>query len=130
MSGNGLPMPAEVKALFARSCKDCHSNQTVWPWYSYVAPVSWMVEQDVSRGRDRMNLSLWPQYSFRQKSDLLADIASAVKNHEMPLPRYVLIHHDAKLSEAEADIFYRWARTERRKMKNQAEAGIFNRPNE
>jgi hypothetical protein len=112
-----LAMPLEVKALLGRSCRDCHSNQTVWPWYSYVAPTSWLVERDVRRGRDHMNLSHWPQYNFKQREKLLADIASVVKNHEMPLPQYTLIHRGAKLSDAERDILYHWARQERRKVK-------------
>jgi hypothetical protein len=117
MNVDDLAMPLEVKTLLQRSCKDCHSNQTIWPWYSYVAPGSWLVETDVRRGRDHMNLSNWPQYSFKQKEKLLADIASVVKNHEMPLPQYTLIHPGAKLSDADADILYQWARLERRKLK-------------
>jgi hypothetical protein len=52
-----LHLSPEVAAILKRSCADCHSNQTIWPWYSYVAPVSWLVERDVRRGRDHMNLS-------------------------------------------------------------------------
>lgn len=114
---NRLTMPLEVKTLFERSCKDCHSNQTVWPWYSYVAPTSWMIERDVRRGRDHMNVSDWPQYSLKRQEKLLADIASVVKNREMPLPQYLLIHSKAKLSDAELDVLYRWARVERRNVK-------------
>jgi hypothetical protein len=110
-------MPLEVRALARRSCYDCHSNETKWPWYSHVAPVSWLIERDVRAGRDHLNLSRWQDYSLQQKEKLLADIASVVKNHEMPLPQYTLLHRDAKLSDAETDIMYRWARTERRKLK-------------
>jgi hypothetical protein len=110
------PSP-EVAAILKRSCVDCHSNQTVWPWYSYVAPVSWLVERDVRHGRDYMNLSTWDEYSFNQREKLLADIASAVKNREMPLPQYTLVHRDAGLSEADADTVYNWARAERRRVK-------------
>lgn len=120
--GHKLPIadlkpPPEVAAVFKRSCTDCHSNHTVWPWYSYVAPMSWLVERDVRRGRDHMNLSEWDQYTFKQREELLADIASAVKNREMPVPQYTLVHHDAKLSDADRDIVYGWARAERRKLK-------------
>jgi hypothetical protein len=52
-----------------RSCMDCHSNKTAWPWYSYVAPVSWLVESDVRRGKDRMNLSDWERYDFSHKQN-------------------------------------------------------------
>jgi hypothetical protein len=116
-SVDGLRLPPEVAQLVKRSCMDCHSNQTVWPWYSYVAPMSWFVERDVRRGRDRMNLSEWEQYAFKQKQKLLADIASAVKNGEMPLAQYTLVHREARLSDADRDIVYNWARAERRKMR-------------
>jgi hypothetical protein len=126
MVGN-LAMPAEVRALVKRSCADCHSNETVWPWYSYVAPVSWLVERDVRHGRDHMNLSRWPEYSLNQQEKLLADIASALKNREMPLANYALMHRDARLSDAEIDIAYRWARLERRRLKA-ASAGSVAKP--
>jgi hypothetical protein len=112
-----LRMPADVRALVKRSCADCHSNQTVWPWYSYVAPMSWLVERDVRQGRDHMNFSRWPEYSLQQQQKVLADVASALKNREMPLPQYALMHREAKLSDAEIDIIYRWARLERRRVK-------------
>ena len=96
---------------------DCHSSKTVWPWYSYVAPVSWFVEKDVRNGRDHMNLSEWDQYTFKQRERLLAEIASEVKNREMPLPQYGLVHRNATLSEADTDLLYAWARVERRKVK-------------
>jgi hypothetical protein len=121
---SNLAMPAEVRALVKRSCADCHSNETVWPWYSYVAPMSWLVEKDVRHGRDHMNFSRWPEYSFQQQEKLLADIATALKNREMPLPQYAVIHRDARLSDAEIDIVYQWARLERRRMKAAARDGV------
>lgn len=79
--------------------------------------MSWLVEKDVSKGRERLNFSEWDQYTFKRRQELLADIATAVKNREMPLPQYTLIHHDAKLSEVDTDLLYGWARVERRRMK-------------
>jgi hypothetical protein len=114
---DSLTLTPEITALLKRSCMDCHSNETVWPWYSYVAPMSWLVERDVHRGRDHMNLSEWQQYSWKQQEKLLADIASAVKNAEMPLPQYTLVHRRARLSDAERDMVYQWARVERRKLR-------------
>jgi hypothetical protein len=113
---NDLTVSPEVKAILERSCVDCHSNHAAWPWYSYVAPVSWLVERDVRRGRDRLNLSHWSQYAFEQRRKLLADIASAVENREMPLPQYTVMHRAAKLSDADRDAVYRWAGVERRRM--------------
>jgi cytochrome c len=79
--------------------------------------MSWLVERDVRQGRDHMNFSRWPEYSLQQQQKVLADVASALKNREMPLPQYALMHREAKLSDAEIDIIYRWARLERRRVK-------------
>ncbi len=118
MSARDLHVASEAAPLLERACMDCHSNQTVWPWYSYVAPMSWLVEKDVQRGRERVNFSEWDQYTFEQRSRFLAEIASAVKNREMPLPQYTMIHRGAKLSNADTDVLYAWARVERRKLKS------------
>ena len=115
-SSASLNPPPEVAAVLRRSCMDCHSNRTIWPWYSHVAPVSWLVERDVRRGRDHLNFSEWNTYNFQEQSRLLADVASAVKNREMPLAQYAWIHH-ASLSDAETDLVYQWARAERRKLR-------------
>jgi hypothetical protein len=117
-----LKLPAEITTIFKRSCMDCHSSQTTWPWYSYVAPVSWLVERDVRRGRDYMNLSEWQQYTLQQRQKLLADVASTVKNGEMPLPQYTLIHRQARLSEVDRDLVYQWARGERRRLRAESQS--------
>ena len=119
-----LKLPAEITSIFKRSCMDCHSSQTTWPWYSYVAPVSWLVERDVRRGRDHMNFSQWQQYTFQQREKLLADVASAVKNGEMPLRQYTFIHRQARLTDAERDLVYQWARRERRRLRAESQQSI------
>src|SRR6516164_1536483 len=73
-----LTMPADVKAVFERSCKNCHSNETSWPWYSHIAPASWVVVHDVHRGRKLMNLSEWGTYSVQRKEDKLEEICEQV----------------------------------------------------
>ena len=123
-STDDLKLPAEITIIFKRSCMDCHSSQTTWPWYSYVAPMSWLVERDVHRGREHMNFSDWQQYTLQQRQKLLADIASAVKNGEMPLPQYTLIHQHAKLTNAETDLVYKWARSERRRLRAESQRTI------
>ena len=116
-SARDLRVSPEAGLLLKRACMDCHSNHTVWPWYSYLAPMSWLLQRDIRKGREHLNLSEWDQYTFEQRRELLAHIATAVKNHEMPLPQYTLIHHDARLSDADTDVLYRWAGAERRRMK-------------
>ena len=114
----GALVESSVMKIFARSCQNCHSEKTDWPWYSYVAPMSWMIEKDVHEGRSRMNLSRWYEYSSEQKQQILAEMASLVRNRQMPLPRYVLLHPSAKLSEAEVDQVSRWAHRERKRLKS------------
>ena len=119
-----LKLPAVITTIFKRSCMDCHSSQTTWPWYSYVAPASWLVERDVRRGRDHMNLSEWQQYTLQRRQKLLADVASAVKNGEMPLRQYTFVHRQANLSDAERDLVYQWARSERRRLRAESQQSI------
>ena len=114
----GAPVESSVRAIFSRSCQDCHSEKTDWPWYSYVAPLSWMIEKDVQQGRSHMNLSRWYGYSDEQKQQILSEMASLVRNRQMPLPRYLLLHRNAKLSDAEVDQLYQWARKERKRLKS------------
>ena len=114
---------AETIRILERSCQNCHSQHTEWPWYSYVAPVSWLVESDVYNARSHMNLSGWDQYSLQEKQDHLAELAAAVRSRQMPPPRYTLMHRSAKLSEPELERIYQWARGERRRLKSLATEG-------
>ena len=94
------PSP-EVRSLAARACFDCHSNETAWPWYSSVAPVSWLVARDVSEGRHTLNFSDW---SHPEEAD---EMAETVLEGEMPPFYYVWMHPSAALSDAEQDILVR-----------------------
>ena len=90
---------AETRALAKRACFDCHSNETTWPWYSNIAPVSWLVYRDVEEGRANMNFSEW---SGDMEPDEIAEIVSMGR---MPLPQYLLLHPDAKFSAEEMAVF-------------------------
>lgn len=85
-----------TRELAQRACFDCHSNETVWPWYSSVAPVSWLVQRDVDHGRKQLNFSEWDRP--QEEAD---EAAEAVENGEMPLASYLWTHPDAKLTEQE-----------------------------
>jgi hypothetical protein len=91
--------PIEVKQILQRSCYDCHSNESEWPWYSYVAPVSWLVAYDVEEGRDELNFSDWQR--FAGDAHLLEEIPEEVEEGEMPMPIYLLTHREAKVSPQE-----------------------------
>jgi hypothetical protein len=114
---SGAQANSEVLRVLERSCQNCHSDRTEWPWYSYIAPLSWMVEYDVHQGRSHMNLSHWDEYPPDKQRELLARIATAVRSREMPLPRYARVHPDAKLSDTEVDLVYQWARSARGRVK-------------
>ena len=116
----GAVVDSETVQIMERSCQNCHSEKTDWPWYSYVAPVSWLVENDVHKARSHMNLSGWDQYSLEEKQDRLAEMAAAVRSRQMPPPRYTVVHRSAKLSQPELDRIYEWARNERRRLKSLA----------
>jgi hypothetical protein len=111
-----LNVTPEVKAIFARSCDDCHSNRTRWPWYSYVAPVSWMVTDHVRQGRRRMNFSDWARLNDREATYLLGDICKTTKQGFMPLDSYTLMHRDARLTPQDAGTLCTWAATEKQRL--------------
>lgn len=87
-----------TRELVRRACFDCHSNETVWPWYSNVAPVSWLVQNDVNGGRSHLNFSEWDRPQRHAK-----DVAAQVKQGEMPLWFYLPLHSTARLSAAEKE---------------------------
>lgn len=111
-----LNMPDDVQAILQRACADCHSNTTKWPFYSYIAPASWLVSYDVMEGRKHFNMSEWEKYRFSKKANILGGIASEVKEKEMPMPKYILLHPEADLTDAERDIVIKWTQTEASKM--------------
>lgn len=86
----------ETRTLVERACFDCHSNETDWPWYSHVAPASWLVQRDVMQGRETLNFSEWPQ-----NGDEASEAAEAVQEGEMPMAIYTWLHPEARLSDAE-----------------------------
>jgi hypothetical protein len=113
----GSETPAAIQRIVERSCQNCHSERTDWPWYSYLPPLSWLIEKDVHDAREHMNISRWQEYSTDQQVELLSKLGAEVRNHQMPIPRYLSLHPDARLSEAEVQELYQWSRGERRRLK-------------
>lgn len=109
------PTP-EVASILERSCADCHSNQTRWPWYSNIAPVSWLVVDDVKEGREHMNLSEWAAYERKEATDILEDICKETSKGGMPLKSYVLIHSQCKLSPADVKTLCEWSEGARQRL--------------
>jgi cytochrome c551/c552 len=105
--------PAPVKSVMRRSCYGCHSNETVWPWYSHVAPASWMVAYDVRQGRAELNFSIWGNYSSAQRLKKLQEIRDQIADGEMPPWYYVYpMHTDARLSATDQQTIKEWIASE------------------
>ncbi len=97
------PSP-EVVAVVNRACKNCHSNETVWPPYSKVAPASWLVAQDVHEGRAHVNFSEWNRLSSQRASRRMEEMCDETREGKMPPSQYLLLHPEAKLSEADVSV--------------------------
>jgi hypothetical protein len=101
--------PREVAQIFDRSCRDCHSNETRWPMYSQVAPMSWLVAYDVREGRDHFNYSEWTSIDPDDQDKLLGGVCTLTKKARMPLWQYLLIHRQAKLSPGDVTTLCAWS---------------------
>lgn len=106
-----LQAPQNVKEILKRSCYDCHSNETEWPWYGYVAPASWLVSRDVNRGRKNLNFSEWETMNPDDKKKFASEIWEEIDDGEMPLGIYTLIHSNTLLSAADLTVISRWTRS-------------------
>ncbi len=104
-----LNVPSDVRAVFERSCSDCHSNTTRWPWYSYIAPTSWLTARDVKRGRASLNLSIWGTYKKSRQAGKLDDISEQLTGDKMPLKPYRLMHPSSVLTKEEIALVSGWA---------------------
>ena len=91
-------VPPPVKEVLERSCSNCHSNETSWPWYSYIAPASWIVASDVHDGRKKMNFSEWGTYPPQRKEQKLDEICEQITNGDMPDREYTLVHRGSRIT--------------------------------
>jgi hypothetical protein len=105
-----VPTSPAVKVVLRRACYDCHSNETRWPWYGRIAPVSWLVARDVRKGRVELNFSTWDQYSSKQQVKKLRESWEKVAEGEMPPWFYLPVHREARLSAEDRTLLRQWAR--------------------
>lgn len=105
-----MSIPRNVQSIMSAACMDCHSNATDWPWFSHVAPVSWIVNDHVEEARSELNFSAWNTYSSRRQRSLLQKIADVVRNERMPPSLYRTTHSGARLSTDDRFALYFWAR--------------------
>jgi hypothetical protein len=104
-----VPAGEQVRQILRRSCYDCHSNETRWPWYAHVAPMSWLLVYDVNHAREHMNFSTWDRYDAKKRAKKLEEAWEEVEDGEMPLWFYVPLHPEARLSDADKEILRAWA---------------------
>jgi hypothetical protein len=104
-----ISAPDPVRQILRKACYDCHSHETRWPWYAYVAPVSWYVHHDVEHGREHLNFSAWNRYDAKEQRELFEEIDEEVSERSMPLPIYVSLHAEARLTNAERRALTDWA---------------------
>jgi hypothetical protein len=106
-----VPATSAARSVLRRACYDCHSNETVWPWYSRIAPISWKVAHDVQEGRDELNFSTWNRYTSKQQSKKLKESWEEVAEGEMPPWIYLPPHPQARLSADDRTVLRVWARS-------------------
>ncbi len=103
-----LNPPIEVAEIMKSACYDCHSNETTYPWYSNVAPVSWWVNHHVEEGREHLNFSIWSTYPQKKAIHKLEEFYEEVEEGEMPLSSYTWMHAEAKLTDAQKETLLNW----------------------
>jgi|HubBroStandDraft_5_1064220.scaffolds.fasta_scaffold179689_2 hypothetical protein len=112
--------PPDVAAMFRATCYDCHSDETRWPWYSYAAPMSWQIVDDVNHGRRHVNLSEWPADNPGLMRKKIEDMNDAIDDGDMPLKKYTLIHKDARLTPQQRERLTQWLDAQASALKSKA----------
>ena len=113
-------MTPQVSTILVRSCRDCHSNKTVWPWYTNVAPISWWLTNHVNEGRQNLNLSEWGRLPPDRQDRKLRQICDEVSDAVMPLSSYLPMHPQARLSAEDKKTLCDWTDAERARLSGQA----------
>ncbi len=109
-------VPADVSQILTRSCNDCHTNTTAYPWYSYIQPAGWFLKDHIDDGRRHLNFNTFATYDEKKRKKKLEEVCDEVTSGAMPLPSYLWIHRDAVLSESEKKTLCDWATAEREKV--------------
>ena len=105
-------VPAPVMSTLRRACFDCHSNETRWPWYSKLPVASWLLERDVEAARGQLNFSRWTQYNPFDRAGMLDKVCELATAGKMPLPRYLMLHDEARLSQTDIHQLCAWSQHE------------------
>jgi hypothetical protein len=101
-------VPDSVRSILQIACYDCHSNNTVYPWYSNIQPMAWVMARHIKNGKDKLNFSDFGSYTTRRQISKLKDIANQIKDAEMPISAYKMMHKNARLSQTEKKLLIDW----------------------
>ena len=104
-----FPVPGNIKTILEKACNDCHSNNSVYPWYSNIQPVHWWLNSHIRDGKGHLNFDEYSNKTLRFQYHKMEEIAEQVKEEEMPLKSYTWLHSDARLTEAERKELIDWA---------------------
>ncbi|PYF74630.1 heme-binding domain-containing protein [Pedobacter nutrimenti] len=127
-SGQGMPndiskmvaMPGDVRGILKKACYDCHSNNTDYPWYTYIQPMHWFMNYHIQSGKEELNFNEFGAYTPRRQQSKLRSIENSLKDGSMPLSSYTLIHRNAILSEAEKSLIINWVQTSKDSFKKES----------
>ncbi len=103
--------PKEIETLLKTSCYDCHSNNTNYPWYDRIAPISWWIKDHIDEGKEELNFSEWNTYSQKRKNHKIKEIIEETEEGKMPLESYLITHGDAILSITQTEQLKNWLHT-------------------
>lgn len=106
--------PEEIKTLIQNSCYDCHSNQTNYPWYSNIAPVSWYIESHIKEAKHHLNFSEWSTYPLKKANHKLEECVEEIEEQKMPTSNYILLHSQAQLTKEQITILANWFKNQMR----------------
>lgn len=113
---HAVDVPTDIQNIISFSCYDCHSNRTEYPWYANVNPVGWWLNGHITHGKEELNFSEFATYDQKRMDHKLEEIAEEVGEGHMPIPAYLWLHSDAKLSDAQKQSIVDWVNTERQKL--------------
>ncbi|WP_244950732.1 heme-binding domain-containing protein [Pedobacter suwonensis] len=103
----------DVQGILKKSCYDCHSNNTEYPWYAYVQPIHWFLDSHIRSGKEELNFNEFVGYTFRRQQNKLRAIENSIKDGTMPLSSYTLIHRNAILDQREKSVLLKWVQNSR-----------------
>lgn len=114
-----VTVPDNVEAVLARSCNDCHSNKTVYPWYANIQPSGWFLKSHIDDGKRHLNFSIFKTYPISKQAKKLDEVCEQVELGEMPLPSYLWIHRSSILTKEDGKLLCDWAKSEMTKLKTE-----------